>query len=49
MEEHGGSVALLDAEASEGRRGALVRLAFPREPAETAATDAAPDENMETV
>jgi two-component system nitrogen regulation sensor histidine kinase NtrY len=49
MEEHGGSVALLDAEASEGRRGALVRLAFPREPAETAPADAAPNENMETV
>jgi two-component system nitrogen regulation sensor histidine kinase NtrY len=33
MEEHGGSIALLDAhDTKEGGRGALVRLTFPTEP-----------------
>jgi two-component system nitrogen regulation sensor histidine kinase NtrY len=33
MEEHGGSIALLDARAvGEGGKGALVRLVFPLEP-----------------
>jgi two-component system nitrogen regulation sensor histidine kinase NtrY len=49
MEEHGGSIALLDASArSAGRRGALVRLTFP---AVRGADDAAaaPKETTETV
>ena len=51
MEEHGGSVALLDAGATGGARGALIRLTFPRDTAatEVASDIPAPDRKMEAV
>jgi two-component system nitrogen regulation sensor histidine kinase NtrY len=49
MEEHGGSIALLDGSAgSTGRRGALVRLIFPAQPAASEA-DAPAEEMTEAV
>ena len=45
MEEHGGSIALLDARAvAAGGRGAMVRLTFPKNPA-TERADAPPTED----